>query len=64
MWLNPLPAEKVIGAIVGAVLSAILAKYGYFDIHVWYEARYAIYFTFLILAFGISIHFHLIVRRQ
>ncbi len=58
MWLNPLPAETVIGAIVGAVLSTILSKYSYFDIAVWTDARFALYFTFLILAFGICIHFY------
>jgi hypothetical protein len=58
MWLNPLPAETVIGAIVGAVLSTILAQYGYFGVESWIEARFALYFTFLILAFGISLHFY------
>ena len=43
---------------MGAVLSTILAQYGYFAVESWIDARFALYFTFLILAFGISIHFY------
>lgn len=57
MWLNPLPAETVIGAIVGAVLSTIMAFYKYFEVNSWIDSRYAIQLTFLILVFGVCLHF-------
>lgn len=57
MWMNPLPAETVMGAIVGAVLSTILAQYSYFTISVWTESRGAVLFVALILIYGVSAHF-------
>jgi hypothetical protein len=58
MWLNPLPAETVIGAIIGAVLGTIIAQSPYFEISEWMQARYPLLFTFLILSYGVSIHFY------
>jgi hypothetical protein len=58
MWLNPLPAETVLAAIIGAVLGTVLGKYGYFDISNWLDSRYALEFTFLIVSFGVACHFY------
>jgi H+/Cl- antiporter ClcA len=57
-WLNPLPAETVIGAIVGAVLGSILERNDYLDLPNWLHSFFALQLIFLILAFGICAHFY------
>lgn len=56
-WLNPLPAETVIGAIVGAVLSTILAYNDVFNVTVGNELKDACLFIGQIITFGVIIHF-------
>ena len=58
MWLNPLPSEAVIGAIVGAVLSTVMAYYKYLEVNVWTDVRYALYFVVVILCYGVCLHFY------
>lgn len=57
MWLNPLPAETVLGAIVGAVLSTILAHNGVFQVDSLAKLRPAILFVFAVVSYGVCIHF-------
>jgi hypothetical protein len=57
-WLNPIPAETVIGAIVGAVLGSILERDDYLTIPTWMQSFFALQFIFLIVAFGICAHFY------
>lgn len=63
MWYNPIPAETVIGAIVGAVLSTILAQNEYFKIQNWMDTRYGLMFTVLIISFGVCAHFYCAARN-
>jgi hypothetical protein len=57
-WLNPLPAETVIGAFAGAILGSILERNDYLDLSNWMHSFYVLQFIFLILAFGICAHFY------
>ena len=57
-WLNPLPAETVIGAIVGAVLGSILERNDYLTIPTWLQSFFALQYIGLIVAFGVCAHFY------
>ena len=68
MWLNPIPAETVLGAIIGAVLSTIMAQLAYFNVASVSDILFPLVFSFLILLFGVSAHFfcaaHVQNKRQ
>ena len=64
MWLNPVPAETVMGAIIGAVLSSIMASLNYFNLATWLDVLFPLSFTFLILLFGVSSHFYCAATLQ
>lgn len=57
-WLNPLPAETVLGAIIGAVLGSILERNDYLNITSWLNSGSALLLILLILAFGVLLHFY------
>ena len=57
-WLNSLPAETVIGAIIGAVLGSLLERDDYLNISDWLHSLFALQLVYLILAFGILAHFY------
>lgn len=57
-WLNPLPAETVIGAVAGAILGSILERDNYLNLPNWLHSFFALQFIFLILAFGVCTHFY------
>jgi hypothetical protein len=57
-WLNPLPAETVIGAIVGAILGSLLERNDYLNISDWLHSFFVLQFVFLILLFGLGSHFY------
>lgn len=56
-WTDTLPAETAIAAVVGAVLSTVLAQNNVFSIEHWYDSWPAIYLISLVLGFGVMIHF-------
>ncbi len=58
MWLNPLPAETMIGAIFGAILATIMEQYGYFHLTSLFDIRFPLEFAGAILIFGLTAHFY------
>lgn len=57
-WLNPLPGETVIGAVIGAVLGSLLERNDYLNISTWLNSFFALQLIFLILAFALLAHFY------
>jgi hypothetical protein len=57
-WLNPLPAETMIGALVGAMVGSILERNDYFTISNWLESFVVLTLVLLVLLFGVFAHFY------